>query len=142
MKVLFLPDNLMACMLEEQCLFQSLIKKPFRHIFPVFKTDNIFDKVVIYPPVAINGYIIRLCNFDITKKSFNGQKLEGFVLGYAGKQASNLISEIPRLKAKSRLKTFEMLSPKSWYFADIFIKNGTSWAIENIKWQKEMVCKK
>ena len=132
----------MACMLEEQCLFQSLLQKPFRHIFPLFKTDSVFEKVVIYPPIAIKGYIVCLCNVDVMKNGFEGKKLEGFVLGYAGKDAQNLINEIPRLKAKSRLKTFESLSSKSWYFADVFIKDKISWTIKNVKWQKEMVCKK
>ena len=142
MRVLFLPDNLMACMLEEQCLFQSLLQKPFRRIFPLFKTDSVFEKVVIYPPIAIKGYIVRPCNVNVMKNGFEGQKLEGFVLGYAGNEAGRLIKEIPRLKAKSRLKTFEALSSKSWYFADVFIKDKTSWTITNIRWQKEMVCKK
>ena len=97
---------------------------------------------MIYPPVAIKGYIIRLCNVDVTKDSFDCNKLEGFVLGFAGKDASTLITEIPNLKTKSRLKTFEALSSKSWYFADVFIKDKISWTIKNVKWQKEMVCKK
>lgn len=137
MRVLFLPDNLMACMLEEQCLFQSLLRKPFRRIFPIFKTDSVFEKVIIYPPVAIKGYIVRLCNVDITKESFNKQKPEGFVLGFAGEKARHLIAEIPHLKVRTRLKTFEVLSSKSWYFADVCIKNQTCWSIKDIKWQKE-----
>lgn len=141
MRVLFLPDNLMACMLEEQCLFQSLLKKPFRRIFPIFKTNNDFERVVIYPPIAIMGYIVRVCNVDISKNHLKGQKLEGFVLGYAGEKARYLLTEIPHLKAKSRLKTFEVLSSKSWYFADVSLENKTTWTIKNIKWQKEMVCK-
>ena len=132
----------MSSILEEQCLFQSLIKKPFRRIFPIFKTNSVFEKVVIYPPVAIKGYIVRPCNVDLRKNGFNGQKIEGFMLGYAGKEAHRLILEIPSLKKKSRLKTFEVLSSKSWYFADVYIKDNTSWTIENIKWQKEMICKK
>lgn len=142
MRVLFLPDNLMSSMLEEQSLFQSLTKKPFRRIFPIFKTNSNFEKVVIYPPVAIKGYIIRLCNVDVTKDSFDYKKLEGFVLGFAGKDASALITEIPHLKTKSRLKTFEILCSKSWYFADVFVKNKINWTIKNIQWQKEMICKK
>ena len=142
MRVLFLPDNLMACMLEEQCLFQSLLRRPFRRIFPIFKTDGVFEKVIIYPPIAIKGYIVRLCNVDITKESFDKQKLEGFVLGFAGEKAPHLIAEIPHLKAKARLKTFDVLSSKSWYFADVCIKNKTSWNVKDIKWQKERICKK
>lgn len=142
MRVLFLPDNLMACMLEEQCLFQSLLQKPFRRIFPLFKTDSVFEKVVIYPPIAIKGYIVRPCNVNVMKNGFEGQKLEGFVLGYAGNEAGRLIKEIPQLKTKSRLNTFGVLSSKSWYFADVSIKDKTSWTITNIRWQKEMVCKK
>lgn len=141
MRVLFLPDNLMACMLEEQCLFQTLIKQPFRRIFPIFKTNSNFEKVIIYPPIAIKGYIVRLCNVDVTKEAFNKQKLEGFVLGHAGKEAPHLIAEIPHLKKKSRLKAFEVLSSKSWYFADVCLEDNTSWTIENVKWQKERLCK-
>ena len=142
MRVLFLPDNLMACMLEEQSLFQSLIKRPFRRIFPIFKTNSMFEKIVIYPPIAIKGYVVRLCNFDVRKNHLDGQRLEGFVLGFAGSEASHLITEIPNLKEKSRLKTFEVMSSKSWYFANVYIKDRTSWTIKDIKWEKEKVCKK
>ena len=137
MRVLFLPDNLMACMLEEQSLFQRLLGEPFRRIFPIFKTDSDFEKIIIYPPIALKGYIVRLCNVNVVENHLNKQKFEGFVLGFAGKQAQHLITEIPKLKEKSRLKTFEVLSSKSWYFADVHIKYKTSWIIKNIKWQKE-----
>ncbi|MGP1438310.1 MAG: hypothetical protein ACTTKH_04485 [Treponema sp.] len=132
----------MACMLEEQCLFQSLITSPFRRAFPIFKTNNVFEKVIIYPPIAIRGYIVRLCNVDVAKQAISNKKgIEGVVLGYAGKKAATLIESIPLLKKKSRLKTFEVLSSKSWYFADVYFENKTTWTIKNIKWQKEAICK-
>ena len=141
MRCLFLPDNLFASIIEEQALFQSLLSFPFRKIFPVFKTRNNFTSIKIYPPLAINGFIVRVCNIDLCKtKIKKGQKVEGFVLGYAGRKAQYLIDEIPQLKRTAREATFSILSAKSWYFADVEykkIKDSYVWKIGNAEWQKQ-----
>ena len=141
MRCLFLPDNLFASIIEEQALFQGLLSFPFRKIFPVFKTRNNFTSIKIYPPLAINGFIVRVCNIDLScTKLEKGQKLEGFVLGYAGERAKYLIDEIPQLRMTAREATFSILSSKSWYFADVEykkIKDSYMWKIGNAEWQKQ-----
>ncbi len=140
MRCLFLPDNLMSSMQEEQCLFQSLTTRPFRKIFPIFKTENSFTSITIYPPIAIKGYIVRPCNIDTSCILTKSEKIEGFMLGYAGNKAKALIEEIPNLIPKARLTKFKTLSSKSWYFAQIKYKNNNgnlTWQIQNIKWQKQ-----
>ena len=68
MRVLFLPDNLMACMLEEQSLFQSLIKRPFRRIFPIFKTNSVFEKIVSNTNtlnIILSNKLLRMLTFSL-----------------------------------------------------------------------------
>lgn len=141
MRCLFLPDNLFASIIEEQALFQSLLDFPFRRLFPIFKTENNFDSLNIYPPIAISGFIVRVCNVDLSKtKVKKGMKIEGFVLGYAADKAQYLINEIPKLKMRARQAKFSILSSKSWYFANVEYKkekNNYVWKIGKPKWQKK-----
>ena len=140
MRCLFLPDNLFASIIKEQALFQSLLTFPFRKIFPIFRTEHDFNSVKIYPPVALRGYIVRVCNVDLScTKLEKGQKLEGFVLGYAGERAKYLIDEMPILRAKKKGIIFSSLSSKSWYFADVKYKKIAGsylWKIGNKQWCK------
>jgi len=139
-RALFLPDNLFASIIEEQGLFQSLTDKVFRQILPLFKTNKDFASILIYPPIAVKGYIVRPCNVDVGKIVEKGAKLEGFVLGFGGEEASYLIEQIPYLKQKARIATFSHITSKSWYFADVKYKkteNGFIWKINNIQWQKK-----
>jgi len=139
-RALFLPDNLFASIIEEQSLFQSLTNKVFRRIFPLFKTNKDFASILIYPPVAIKGYIVRPCNVDVGKMIENDVRIEGFVLGFGGEEASYLIEQIPYLKQKARTATFSHITSKSWYFADVKCKKTEGsfvWKIKNIQWKKE-----
>ena len=138
MRCLFLPDNLFASILEEQSLFSRLVKKPFRKIFPIFKTNSNFDSITIYPPIALKGFIVRLCNVNPTL--IKNKKLEGFVLGYAGEKAEYLIEEIDRLKSLAKEATFDTISSRSWYFADVRykkVKGNLIWKIEGAEWVKK-----
>ena len=149
MRCLFLPDNLFASIIEEQALFSRLVKKPFRKIFPIFKTDRNFDSLTIYPPIALNGYIVRLCNVTqvlqgqsfVTKKQ---EKKEGFVLGYAGTDAEYLIEHMNDLKSLARQATFSVIKAKSWYFADVEykkIRGNLIWSVTGQEWTKKKHCK-
>lgn len=140
MRCLFLPDNLFSSIIEEQLLFSRLTSKPFRKIFPIFKTNSNFESITIYPPIALKGFIVRLCNLDVSLDVPKDKKLEGFVLGYAGEKAQHLIERIDELKALARKATFGIISAKSWYFADVqYEKKGGNliWTIEGIEWQKK-----
>lgn len=140
MRALFLPDNLFASIIEEQSLFQSLTNEVFRRVFPLFKTERDFTSILIYPPIAIKGYIVRPCNQDIKKGMESEKRVEGFVLGFGGEKAKYLIDQIPHLKKQARIATFSHLSSKSWYFADVKykkIEGNFIWEIRNIQWQKE-----
>ena len=131
-----MPDNLFASIIEEQILFQSLLSSPFRKIFPIFRTENNFESIKIYPPIAIKGYIVRPCNVDFAKTK-KKEGAEGFVLGYAGEKDAYLIEEIPHLKEKARLATFDSLISKSWYVAQVEYKkigNGIVWKIGKKEW--------
>lgn len=139
MRCLFLPDNLFALLIEEQGLFQKLTTLPFRKVFPIFKTDNNFESIKIYPPIAIKGYIVRPCNFDPLEKRDEMAHIEGFVLGRAGERSEELIGDIPHLKSIARNATFEVISAKSWYFADVRYKktkDGIIWQIGKKQWSK------
>jgi len=149
MRCLFLSDNLFASIIEEQALFSRLVKKPFRKIFPIFKTDHNFDSLTIYPPIALKGYIVRLCNVNpalktqsfVTKRE---EKKEGFVLGYAGADAEYLIEKMDELKSLARQATFGIIKAKSWYFADVEykkIKGNLIWSVTGQEWAKKKHCK-
>ena len=141
MRCLFLPDNLFASIIEEQALFSRLLNRPFRKIFPIFKTNNNFDSITIYPPTALKGYIVRLCNVNPSLMSGKKEKIEGFVLGYAGEEAQHLINEIGNLKTLAKEATFEVITAKSWYFADVQYKkvNGNLiWSVSGAEWSKKI----
>ena len=140
MRCLFLPDNLFASIIEEQTLFSQIIQKPFRKIFPIFKTNDDFESIIIYPPIALKGFIVRLCNINPAFVIAKNTKLQGFVLGYAGEDAQYLIKKIPSLKNIAKEATFSIISPKSWYFADVQyrkIKGNLIWNIEGMEWAKK-----
>ncbi len=140
MRCLFLPDNLFASIIEEQALFSRLVNKPFRKIFPIFKTNNHFDSITIYPPIALKGFIVRLCNVKPELIMSKKEKIEGFVLGYAGDEAQYLIDKMEGLKALAKEATFGTISSKSWYFADVQykkIKGNLIWNVGNIEWYKK-----
>lgn len=146
MRCLFLPDNLQSIMYEEQKLFQTELSFPFRKTIPFFKTERNYEVIKIYPPVAVDGFIVRPCNCggeDLKNCGGNGKEsggIEGFVLGYAGEFAERLLEKIPALKTKKNLPLFSVLTCKSWYFADFsYTGNGAcvSWKISNITWQKQ-----
>ncbi len=140
---LFLPDNLMAVLYEEQKIIQSILDFPFKTAFPLFKTTNKttneptnkanknFKKIIVLPPIAHNGFIIRPCceaESDLLKnKNKENQKnastVSGFVLGNAGSKAERVISHLDILKkeAKTKKQVFETLSAKAWYYAEIDI---------------------
>ena len=95
---LFLPDNLMAVLYEEQKLIQSLVSFPFRKTIPLFKTKKKFDYLTIYPPILSGSLIVRPCN---SPDSFevNG----GFILGDAREEAKTLFLQLESLKQKTSL---------------------------------------
>lgn len=138
MRCLFLPDNLMSIMYEEQKILQSELSEPFRKTIPFFRTDKNFKTIKIYPPIFINGNIIRPCNFEENQT----QNIEGFILGQTDYFANEAFFKlkIEQLKKKSRFKIFSILTSRSWYFADFEChaeKEVYSWKISNIKWQKQ-----
>jgi len=140
MRCLFLPDNLFASIIEEQTLFSHIASKPFRKIFPIFKTNSHFDSLTIYPPIALKGFIVRLCNVSPSSIISTQEKLEGFILGYAGEEAQSLIREIPSLKTLTKNNTFNTISAKSWYFADVQykkIKGNLIWSVSEKQWEKK-----
>ena len=132
---LFLPDNLMTVLYEEQKLIQSLLPFPFRKAIPLFKAREKFNSLTIYPPILSDTLIVRPCN---SPDSFelNG----GFVLGDAGDQAETIILKLESLKLKTKLPVFSILNCRSWYYADVEFKEEKSglctWSIKNKVWQK------
>lgn len=132
---LFLPDNLMAVLYEEQKLIQSLVSFPFRKTIPLFKTKKKFDSITIYPPILSGSLIVRSCN---SSDSFevNG----GFILGDAGAKAKTVFLQLENLKQKTSQPVFSILSCRSWYYADVEFKEEKSglctWKIKNKLWQK------
>ena len=132
---LFLPDNLMAVLYEEQKLIQSLLPFPFRKTIPLFKTMEKFDYLTIYPPILSGSLIVRPCNFPDPFEA-NG----GFILGDARNEAETIFLQLESLRQKTSLPVFSILSCRSWYYADVEFeeeKSGLcSWSIKNKLWQK------
>ena len=132
---LFLPDNLMAVLYEEQKLIQSLVSFPFRKTIPLFKTKKKFDSVTIYSPILSGSLIVRSCNSPDSFKA-NG----GFILGDAGAKAKTVFLQLENLKQKTSLPVFSILNCRSWYYADVEFKEEKSglctWKIKNKVWQK------
>ena len=132
---LFLPNNLMAVLYEEQKLIQSLVSFPFRKIIPLFKTMEKFDYLTIYPPILSGSLIVRPCNSPDSCET-NG----GFILGDAGAKAKTVFLQLENLKQKTNLPVFSILRCRSWYYADVEFKEEKSglctWKIKNKLWQK------
>ncbi|UTD12798.1 hypothetical protein HO345_07280 [Treponema denticola] len=132
---LFLPNNLMAVLYEEQKLIQSLVSFPFRKTIPLFKTKKKFDSITIYPPILSGSLIIRPCNSPDSFET-NG----GFILGDAGAKAKTVFLQLENLKQKTNLPVFSILRCRSWYYADVEFKEEKSglctWKIKNKLWQK------
>lgn len=132
---LFLPDNLMAVLYEEQKLIQSLLPFPFRKTIPLFKTMEKFDYLTIYPPILSDSLIVRPCNSPDSFET-NG----GFILGDAGAKAKTIFLQLENLKQKTNLPVFSILRCRSWYYADVEFKEEKSglctWKIKNKVWQK------
>ena len=132
---LFLPDNLMAVLYEEQKLIQSLLFFPFRKTIPLFKTKKKFDYFTIYPPILSGPLLVRPCN---SPDSFEANG--GFILGDAGAKAKTIFLQLENLKQKTNLPVFSILSCRSWYYADVEFKEEKSglctWEIKNKVWQK------
>ena len=132
---LFLPDNLMAVLYEEQKLIQSLVSFPFRKTIPLFKTIEKFDSLTIYPPILSGSLIVRPCNSSDSFET-NG----GFILGDARDEAETIFLQFENLKQKTSLPVFSILRCRSWYYADVEFKEEKSglctWEIKNKVWQK------
>ena len=132
---LFLPDNLMAVLYEEQKLIQSLVSFPFRKTIPLFKTIEKFDSLTIYPPILSGSLLVRPCN---SPDSFEANG--GFILGDAGAKAKTIFLQLENLKQKTNLPVFSILRCRSWYYTDVEFKeekNGLcTWKIKNKVWQK------
>ena len=132
---LFLPDNLMAVLYEEQKLIQSLLPFPFRKIIPLFKTMEKFDYLTIYPPILSDSLIVRPCNSSDSFET-NG----GFILGDARDEAETIFLQFENLKQKTSLPVFSILRCRSWYYADVEFKEEKSglctWNFKNKLWQK------
>ena len=126
---IFLPDNLMTILYEEQKLIQSLLPFPFRNRIPVFNSKRKFDYIKIYPP------IVRPCN---SPDSFEANG--GFILGDAHEEAKTIFLQLESLKQKTSLPVFSILSCRSWYYADVEFEEEKSglctWKIKNKLWQK------
>ena len=132
---LFLPDNLMAVLYEEQKLIQSLVSFPFRKTIPLFKTKKKFDFITIYPPILSGSLIVRPCN---SPDSFEANG--GFILGDAGAKEKTVFLQLKNLKQKTILPVFSILNCSSWYYADVEFKEEKTglctWKIKNKVWQK------
>lgn len=144
-RCLFLPDNVMALLYEEQKLIQSLLDFPFRTTIPLFKLEKEFSSVAVLPPLQKNGFIIRPCvDFiscaDIAEKNMNDT---GFVLGNAGNYADTVLAKIANLKQQTKLPVFTKQECRSWYYADVEIKHVESsqlysCLIRNKIWKKQI----
>lgn len=132
---LFLPDNLMAVLYEEQKLIQSLVSFPFRKTIPLFKTKKKFDYLTIYPPILSGSLIVRPCN---SPDSFEANG--GFILGDAREEAKTVFLQLENLKQKTSLPVFSILSCRSRYYADVEFEEEKSglctWKIKNKVWQR------
>ena len=132
-RCLFLPDNLMAVLYEEQRLIHGILDFPFRKTIPLFKTKKDFDVLTVFPPRNCGGLIIRPC----TKSKSD----EGFVLGNARESGLFVMSMLNTLKQSTKTAVFECLRCKSWYYADVEITEDpethlVTWSIKNKRWHK------
>ncbi len=143
---LFLPDNLMAILYEEQKLIQSLLDFPFKMPFPMFKTTQKFSKLIVYPPIATDGLIIRPCAGS-SCEHFNDESpklknlTEGFILGDAKAEADSVMERLNELKAQSKRAVFTELTCKAWYYAEVDFSqaeqdSACEWDILSKKWVK------
>ena len=132
---IFLPDNLMTILYEEQKLIQSLLPFPFRNRIPVFNSKRKFYYIKIYPPILSGSLIVRPCN---SPDSFEANG--GFILGDAHEEAKTIFLQLESLKQKTSLPVFSILSCRSWYYADVEFEEEKSglctWSIKNKLWQK------
>ncbi len=129
---LFLPDNLMAILYEEQKLIQTLLAFPFKMPFPMFKTTQKFSRLIVHPPIAVDGLIIRPCGESLT---------DAFILGDAKTEADFVIERLNDLKAKSKKAVFTELTCKAWYYAEVDVKqaeqcSACEWTVLSKKWVK------
>ncbi len=143
---LFLPDNLMAILYEEQRLIQTLLTIPFKTPFPMFKSSQEFSKLIIRPPIAVDGLIIRPSiendKYFTPENSKTKSFTAGFILGDAKSEADLVIEKLNSLKAKSKKTVFSELTCKAWYYAEIDFKQAESdsaceWTVLSKKWVKE-----
>lgn len=144
-RCVFLPDNIMALLYEEQKLIQSLLDFPFRNTIPFFKTEKEFASIAVLPPVQQNGFIIRPCIDFISCKYITDKNMDtkGFVLGNAEKYADTVIAKIENLKERTKLPVFTKRECRSWYYADVEIKTPQSselyyCLIRNKIWKKQI----
>lgn len=133
---IFLPDNLMTILYEEQKLIQSLLPFPFRNTIPLFTSHQEFDYIKIYPPILSGSLIVRPCNSPDSFET-NG----GFILGDARDKSNKILLQLESLKQKTRLPVFSILSCRSWYCAEVEFnidkKSGLcTWSIKNKVWKK------
>lgn len=134
---LFLPENLMTILYEEQKLFQSLCTFPFRKTIPFFITSKEFSHIMVLPPIQKNDYIIRPCVDPI--KDYKNES-DGFILGKV-KDKAFLIDKIEKLKLKTTLPVFTKIECHSWYYADIEYTDNNKTELSycriyNKKWHK------
>lgn len=132
---LFLPDNLMTILYEEQKLIQGLLPFPFHKTIPLFKTMEKFDDLTMYPPILSGSLIVRPCNSPDSFET-NG----GFILGDAREEVKTVFLQLESLKQKTSLPVFSILSCRSRYYADVEFKEEKSglctWNFKNKLWQK------
>ncbi len=139
---LFLPDNLMTVLYEEQKLIQSLLDFPFKTAFPMFKTVKTFSSLIVHPLVSVDGLIIRPCSESSEPKDFR----DAFILGDAKNLAEEVLLKLDELKQTelkmhSKRLLFSTLKSKAWYYAEIDFtedadRNFYEWQILNKTWVK------
>lgn len=130
---LFLPDNLMAVLYEEQRLIQGILDFPFRKTIPLFKTKKDFDVLTVFPPVLSGTCVLRPCG--------SADSDEGFILGDARSEGPYIMSMLDTLKQATKTRVFSTLHCKSWYYADVEITEDpethlVTWSIKNKRWHK------
>ena len=122
-RCLFLPDNLMAVLYEEQRLIQGILDFPFRKTIPLFKTKKDFDVLTVFPPVLSGTCVLRPCG--------SADSDEG----------PYIMSMLDTLKQATKTRVFSTLHCKSWYYADVEITEDpethlVTWSIKNKRWHK------
>ena len=132
-RCLFLPDNLMAVLYEEQRLIQGLLNFPFRKMIPLFKTEKDFEPVTVFPPVLSGTCVLRPCG--------SADSDEGFILGDARSEGPYIMSMLDTLKQATKTRVFSTLHCKSRYYADVEITeepetNLVIWTVKNKGWHK------